>query len=261
VSALPFRAGGSTTIGVHPNAHENCDYLLLDNDLGLFAVFDAGGSWSEMGGRAGPVSAEVIQRVIREEGGREPPELIERAFREAEAALRAEPDEMGWWGSCSVAVALFHNDRFHVTWLGDAMTQRVTSNHIESLTRAHTVWNEMVRQGQTPPSPNFRNVLMYSLGCGELPDPPEIVSFAPQPGDRLVLATDGVTNHITPDTILNTCRVISDPTTCAEAIIEHAIMAGSRDNCSCAVIAFERPGATSEPLPSAPPRKWWQFWK
>jgi serine/threonine protein phosphatase PrpC len=59
------------------------------------------------------------------------------------------------------------------------------------------------------------------------------------------------------------CRTVSDPTTCAEAIIEHAIMAGSRDNCTCAVIAFERPGGgpRPEPSPSDPSRKWWQFWK
>ena len=257
-----LRAGGRTDVGVHPNRQLNEDYLLVDCELGLFAVFDAGGNWAEIGGRVGPVSAEAIQRVIREGKGGEPRDLIKRAFREAEAAHRAEHDEIGWTGACSVVLALFHSDRVFLSWLGDTVAHRVTSAGIELLTQPHTLWDELVRRGHTPTNPDHRKLLLHVLG-NELPDPLEIVSFVPQPGDRLVLATDGVTDHITPDTILNACRVISDPTTCAEAIIEHAIMAGSRDNCSCAVIAFERPGDGTPPEPpsSAPSRKWWQFWK
>ncbi|MBN9122626.1 MAG: protein phosphatase 2C domain-containing protein [Planctomycetes bacterium] len=236
----PVRVGGSTKSGITGvgSPRENDDYLLLDPELGLFAVFDAGGSWSEMGGRAAPVGAEIIRRVIRDGTGTEPRELIERAFREAEEALRAEPDENGWWGACSVVLALLNNGRVHLSWLGDAVAHHVTGDQVELLTQPHTVWNEMVRRGSTPTNPNYRNLLIYSLGNAERPDPLEAVSVNPQPGDRLVLTTNGVTNHITADTTLSACRTIPDPTTCAEAIIEHAIMAGSRDNCTCAVIAF-----------------------
>jgi len=235
---LAFRAGGRTEPG--PYREANDDYLLLNPELGLFAVFDAGGSWSEMGGRASRVSAEVVRRVIREGTDREPRELIERAFRTTTETLQTEPDDNGWCGGSSVSLVLLRSDRVFISWLGDAMAYRVRGDQIEPLTRAHTVWNEMVRRGtvQATASPRFQNVLMHVLG-GQLPDPLEVVSFAPLPGDRLVLTTDGVTNHIPASTILNACRTISDPTTCAEAIIEHAIMAGSRDNCTCAVIAFE----------------------
>jgi hypothetical protein len=99
--------------------------------------------------------------------------------------------------------------------------------------------------GITVLSATFLRQLGVDLSC-----PTEYTRPAPQPAlpaccvlqfeSRLILTTDGVTNHIPADTILNACRDISDPATCAEAIIEHAIRAGSRDNCTCAVIAFEQ---------------------
>lgn len=239
MSAVRFRAGGSTTIGVHPNRMRNDDFLFLDPELSLFAVFDAGGSWSEMGGRAGPMSAEAIRRVVRERAGEEPRTLLGRALRAANDALLAEPDPLGLCGSASVALALIRFEQVFISWLGDAMVYRVTGERLEPLTRPHTAWNEAARRGTTPTNPALRNLLVHVLGNQELPNPLEVVSFMPQPGDRLVLTTDGVTNHIPADTILNACRVISDPTTCAEAIIEHALTAGSRDNCTCAVISFE----------------------
>jgi protein phosphatase len=138
-----------------------------------------------------------------------------------------------------VVLALVRAKHVYLSWLGDAMAYRVTDTQIEPLTRPHTIWNESLRQGITPTNTNWQKVCMHSLGNQELPDPLEVVSFIPQSGDQFVLTTDGITNHISADTILNACRTISDPTTCAEAIIEHAIMAGSQDNCTCVVIPFE----------------------
>ena len=103
MTASRFTVGGITTVGVNPHRASNDDYLLIDRDLGLVAVFDAGGSWAEMARRAGPVSAEAISRVIRNGADEEPRALIERAFRAATDALLAEPDENGWCGGASVA--------------------------------------------------------------------------------------------------------------------------------------------------------------
>jgi hypothetical protein len=50
-----------------------------------------------------------------------------------------------------------------------------------------------------------------------------------------------------------TSRFIPDPITCAEAVVEYALAAGSRDNCTCAVIAFES-GPLVPPEGMSPPR-------
>lgn len=267
MNAPPFRAGGSTQTGLNRRVNE--DYLLLDPDAGLVAVFDAGGSWEGTGERTGPISSAIFQSAIREGFDVEPHEVIKRAFLLAgetirEEISRAEPETSDCSGA-SVALALVRDGRVFISWLGDATAYRVTGDQIEPLTRPHTFTNELIRQGRTAEAaahPNFRNVLLCALG-GELPDPLEVVSFVPQPGDRLVLTTDGITNHIPNSTILSACRTISDPTTCAEAIIEHALTAGSRDNCTCAVIAFElrEDGSMPEPVRHhRAARKWWRFW-
>jgi protein phosphatase len=238
---MRFSAGGRTEVGPYREANE--DHLLIDRELGLAAVFDAGGSWADVPSPAGPMAADIIQRTLRDgpEADLDPGALIERAFRAATERLRAPTDDGNWGWGASISLALVRPGRVFVSWLGDAMVHRVTGDRVEPVTRPHTAWNEAIRRGIAPTNPGFRKFLVYVLG-GELPDPLEVISFEPHPGDRIVLTTNGITDHIADGTILNACRVISDPTTCAEAIIEHAFMAGSRDNCTCAVIAFENDG-------------------
>ena len=85
-----------------------------------------------------------------------------------------------------------------------------------------------------------KNVLVHSLG-GTLPDPVEVPSFAPRPGDRLVLTTDGVDGVVEPAALAAACRAHPDPLACAEHLVQLALDGGSRDNATAVVIAFDGP--------------------
>ena len=50
----------------------------------------------------------------------------------------------------------------------------------------------------------WKNVLVHYLG-GNLPDPIEVPSIDPAPGDRLILATDGVHKLVEPADLLAAC--------------------------------------------------------
>jgi protein phosphatase len=236
------RVGGRTDIG---SRWENDDHLLIDSDLGLFGVLDAGGSWAENGGRASRVGAEVICRVVGEGITTcvEPRTLIERAFRIAGDALRADTDENGWWPSSSVVVALLHAGRVHVFWLGDSMAYRITGGQIEPLTRAHTIRNELIRQGRTSEAEQFTGragaILVHVLGPDTLPDPFQVISFTPQPGDRLILTTNGIHDVVPPAEFPLVCLADPDPQRCADQLVQLALDRGSRDNCTCVVVTFE----------------------
>jgi serine/threonine protein phosphatase PrpC len=248
VSAAPLRwtASGRTDAGPGVNGGErrNDDHLLIDFGLGLFAVLDGGGNWfgPDEPARRG---AEVIHQVVRTEPATTSPQtLIEGAFRTAGESLRGQLDADGEFGTATVVLLLLRGACAHVSWLGDSMAYRTSGDEIETLTRPHTVLDELLRRGEfTQEVAAMRNadgwsrVLARFLG-GELPDPLEVVSFTPQPGDHVILTTDGVHDVLPADELLATCRSHPEPQACADGIVALARERGSLDNCTCAVIAF-----------------------
>lgn len=245
---LRFTAGGRTDPGPdrRPTGEErvNYDHFLLDAELGLMLVLDGGGNWSGPDGRARR-GAEVIGQVVRSEPPTASPRsLIERAFRVAGETLRAELDEYGDYGTANVVLLLLRDGRVHVSWLGDSMAHRISGDAVTPLTKPHTLLNELLRRGEFTQEvvakrdgEKWSRVLARFLG-GELPDPLEVVSFASKAGERLILTTDGVHDVLPPDELLAACRSHPDPRACADHIVALALARGSRDNCTCAVIAI-----------------------
>ncbi|MFO0823502.1 MAG: protein phosphatase 2C domain-containing protein [Gemmataceae bacterium] len=224
---------------------QNQDHLLVDLPLGLLMVLDGGGNWfgPEQRARRG---AEVIEQVVHEGLATTPPQLlIENAFRVATETLLADLDEEGQPGGVAgVVLALIQYGQVHVSWLGDAMAHRVCGGKIEALTWSHSIPNVMLRNGTWTAEvaalrgERFANVLCHYLG-GELPKPLEVVSFAPNPGDRLILTTDGVHDLLLGSHFVTACQTHPETQACAVRLIELAREHGSRDNCTCVVIAFE----------------------
>src|SRR5437870_4658243 len=84
------------------------------------------------------------------------------------------------------------------------------------------------------------HVLYKFLGCVEMNDGAEVRPFAPQAGDRLLLASDGLTGHVTPDDLRSEATRFSNPQEWADHLVELAIQRGSKDNVTCVIVAFDR---------------------
>src|SRR5439155_24218 len=112
---------------------------------------------------------------------------------------------------------------------------RISGGRVDSLTRAHSLGDELVRRGTLDPADpkakQYRKVLLHCLGTDTLPDPFEVISFTPQPGDRLILTTDGVHDTVPPTEFPPVCLANPDPQRCAEQLVHLALDRGSRDNC------------------------------
>jgi protein phosphatase len=67
----------------------------------------------------------------------------------------------------------------------------------------------------------------------------DVRPFSPQAGDRLLLGSDGLTNHITEGDLLAGPRQFPDPQEWADCLVRTALSRGSRDNVTCVVVAFE----------------------
>ena len=64
--------------------------------------------------------------------------------------------------------------------------------------------------------------------------------FAPEPGDRLVLATDGLTNHVYEQDLREGARCCPDAQIWANYLVDLALQRGSRDNVTCIVVIFQK---------------------
>jgi protein phosphatase len=68
----------------------------------------------------------------------------------------------------------------------------------------------------------------------------EVRPFAPEAGDRLVLASDGLAGFISHDDLREGALNSPEPQAWADHLVELALERGSRDNVTCVVVAFER---------------------
>src|SRR5205809_205829 len=147
------------------------------------------------------------------------------------------------FGGCSAQGRRPNNEDRYVADVGDSRAYLVRAGQVEQLTIDHTVADALERNGtitadQARHSP-WRNVLYRFLGCTEMTEGAEVRPFAPRAGDRLILASDGLTNHVTDEDLREGAARYQRPEQWAEVLVELALERGSRDNVTCVVVAFD----------------------
>jgi len=85
----------------------------------------------------------------------------------------------------------------------------------------------------------WQNVLHKFLGCANMIDGADVLPFTPQAGDRLLLASDGLTNFVTPEDLRSGARTFTEPQSWIEHLVKLALDRGSRDNVTGIMIFFE----------------------
>jgi serine/threonine protein phosphatase PrpC len=239
---LQVRAGGSSAQGLRPN---NEDRFVADAGGDVFLVADGMGG-QEQGERASSMAADILPHAvkIRLDSHLDPSQAVMQALLEANRAIleasrhQVEGRRMG----TTAVVALRRDDCVYVAGLGDSRAYLVRGDQVEQLTIDHTVADALLRNGVLTPeqaqqSP-YRHVLYKYLGCADLSDSDEVRPFKPEAGDRLVLASDGLTNYVTIEDLRQGAARHSDPETWANELVTLALERGSNDNVTCVVVDF-----------------------
>jgi protein phosphatase len=237
------RVGGCSAQGQRPN---NEDRYVADPQRHVFLVADGMGG-QECGERASGMAAEIIPRVLRDQlaASAEPGRAVQHALAAANQAIldASQAQAFGRRMGTTAVLAVQQADQFFVAGVGDSRAYLVRGARVEQLTIDHTVANALQRNGtitadQAKHSP-WRNVLYRFLGCAEMTEGAEVRPFAPQAGDRLILASDGLTNHVGDDDLIAGAARHRGPQEWAEVLVQLALNRGSRDNVTCVVVAFD----------------------
>jgi protein phosphatase len=172
-------------------------------------------------------------------------EAILGAMSEAnEAIVEAGLDQPeGRRMGTTTVLALHRDHQVVIGHVGDSRAYLIRGDDVQQLTVDHSVAQALVTTGaltaeEARLSP-YQHVLHKFLGCSGMIDGPDLYVFPPHRGDRLLLASDGLTNHITEDDLRVGATNFSDLQSWADHLVETALQRGSRDNVTCIVLGFE----------------------
>ncbi|WP_169980392.1 PP2C family protein-serine/threonine phosphatase [Tautonia rosea] len=213
---------------------------------GPFIVADGMGG-QLAGEQASRIAVELIPKELFSRcDGQSDQEAIRQAIaaanREiiAQAHVVPECSNMG----TTVVLAVFRPGRALVTGIGDSRAYRLRGKALDRLTRDHDLASALISAGTIRPEEarnhQFRHVLYLYLGSPEARDGPEDIRVDDLlPGDRFLLASDGLTGVVTDETLADMLGRQDDPHAIAQQMVRTALHNESRDNVTCMVITVE----------------------
>ncbi|MFN4259912.1 MAG: PP2C family protein-serine/threonine phosphatase [Gemmataceae bacterium] len=239
-----LRTGCRSVQGLRPN---NEDRFLVDAALNVFMVADGMGG-QERGEQASGMAVEIVPQILHKSLAAHDPvaPALRKALAEANQAIvhASQNQPPGRRMGTTAVVAVEQQGQVYVTGLGDSRAYLIRGDRVEQLTVDHSVAQALVAKGVFTPeearqSP-LSNVLHKFLGCAEMSEDAEVRPFTPAAGDRLLLASDGLTNHVSDEDLCQGIQQYPDPQSLADHLVNLALERGSRDNVTCVVVAFEQ---------------------
>lgn len=217
------------------------------------------------GHRAGEVAAELgvnyITMGVGESNAKKPVKILETAIQEASQAIAAHSagknEEEGMGSTCACAWVI--ENRLYTAYVGNSRIYLLRGRQIQRLTVDHTWVQEAYEKGiitaeQMRDHPNVHVIRRY-LGGIKLPEvdfrlriddeesreeSESNQGFHLEPGDTILLCTDGLTDLVWDDEILKTIRSKRDLKQAAELLVNLANQRGGHDNITVVLLAMPR---------------------
>src|SRR5262249_28008669 len=240
---LVLQVGSYSEQGLRPN---NEDRFVVDLVHNIFLVADGMGG-QDRGEQASGMAADIIPRVVQDRLAAldQASDAVRKALSEANEAIinagKTQPE--GRRMGTTAGRALREGDRLSAAGWGDGRAYLFRAGKVDRLPVVPSVARARVARGALTPeearhSP-YQHVLHKFLGCAGLNEGAEVRPLTPQAGDRLLLASDGLTNHITEEDLCQGSKQFANPQDWVEHLVRPALERGPRENVACVVLAFE----------------------
>lgn len=234
---MEIEAGGKTDVGKVRSSNE--DALLIDMELGLFAVADGMG-----GHNAGEVASHLALTTLQAEVASASPgtplaECISHAIVAASHAVAAEAKgDSGKANMGTTLTALLVRDgRAVVGHVGDSRLYQVRWGEVEKITDDHTAVMELVRAGavteEDAKGHPWSHVLSRVVGKGDVEVQSAEIEL--EAGDRFLICSDGFSDSLN-DTDWITDIVQKSATESAAELVSRAVELGGHDNATAVVV-------------------------
>ncbi len=230
----PMASGAVTLQGPRP---ANEDAIWLDAERGLFLVADGIGGPGK-GDLASQMLISLLESTLQAKPQAPLDEVVAEALslanRKIIAAFLGDPALKGL-GS-TVTLALIEGNRLRLWHVGDSRAYLLRGKKLTCLTEDHTLARVLEKMGQTPPEKGA-HTLVRCLGK-DAKCTFDTVDVSLEPGDRLVLCTDGVYRSWRDDEMARVAAE-QDLPAIAQELAQGAIDRGGTDNASILVLGWE----------------------
>lgn len=167
--------------------------------------------------------------------------LLAAANEQIREHVRASPATAGMGTTLTGLVAVEHEGREQLFALnvGDSRLYRWRAGELVQVTVDHTPVQELLDNGvideeQAAVHPD-RHLISRALGT-EPTARPDVWFLLPEPGDRYLLCTDGLTRELGPADLAAALATVPDPVAAVDGLLEVALARGGRDNISVVLI-------------------------
>jgi len=208
----------------------------------LFAVADGVGGM-DLGEVASATAVSVMtEQFAKSQSGSMLISLLPRLIQDANAAVhdrRLEPQYRGKNMATTLVACALRYDQAVVSHVGDSRCYLVRNGQARQVTQDHTWVNEQRKMGLISageiPSSDSRHVLIRSVGP-EMFVSPDTTALSLQPGDVLVLSTDGLHDEMGEAEIASIASQKKDASQIARELVARAVEIDGGDNTTAQVI-------------------------
>jgi serine/threonine protein phosphatase PrpC len=234
-------AFAQTDIGMVRKTNED-SYVFLPPQL--FVVADG------MGGHvAGEIASNLGVTTIEEYIKKITPptdwqQILKDAIIKANSIIYQMSQSKSECAGMGTTVTAIYADNTQIHWghVGDSRLYLIKENQLQQITSDHSLVWELVQSGsitsdeaQVHP---HRNILTRAVGTSDTLTV-DSGRFSWQPGDSLLLCTDGLTNMLSEETILAICIQSASPQTIVNTLVEQAKQAGGYDNITAVLVQYK----------------------
>ena len=253
---MNFKVHGQSDVG--RKRQNNEDNFGIDKELGLFIVADGMGGHAA-GEVASRMAIELIMDYIRRTAQSDEPYLtgfntkFSRAGNRLSSAIILANQVISdtaatrseWQGMGTTLVSAWLGDpdhsRLSIAHVGDSRVYLLRHGSLRQLTTDHSLVEEQIREGlltreEAQTSLN-RNMITRALGYRERVTP-DILELDVEPGDKLLLCSDGLNTMLTDQEIHRIIMLNGNIATACQQLINAANDKGGRDNTTIVMASF-----------------------
>lgn len=251
--SLTVQVAGKSDLGcVRTNNEDNFGY---DTRYGVFVVCDGMGGQAA-GEVASKMGVDIILDYFRKAGGEtgkypvegQPMEGVSERANALASSIRlanrsifeAASKNAGHAGMGSTVVAAMVKGNFlSIAHVGDSRIYLIRKDSIQQLTNDHSLVMEQVRRGlitqEEAEKSNMQNIIIRALGSEDTVEA-DVDDMVAQPGDILLLGTDGLTKYVKDAALLKLVKSAPTLSQACDALIQAARDGGGDDNITCILV-------------------------